>query len=51
MYARGELTERHDDLDFDGLSDITSYYENGKLVRRTVSSDEAVQAWSDEIVR
>lgn len=51
VFKSGELIERHDDLDFDGLSDITSYYEDGKLVRRSVSTDEAVQSWSDEIIQ
>lgn len=51
VFSKGELVERHDDLDFDGLSDITSYYEAGKLVRRSISSDEALQVWSGEIVQ
>lgn len=43
----GELLEKTEDLDYDGLPDITSYYEGGKLVRRAVSSEGALESWSE----
>ena len=43
----GELLEKTEDLDYDGLPDITSYYEHGKLVRRSVSSEGALESWSE----
>ena len=46
-YQDGAVTEKTEDLDYDGLPDITSYYESGRLVRRTVSSEGALESWSD----
>jgi len=47
MYDGGAVTEKHEDIDYDGLPDVTSFYEKGRLVRRTVSSEGALESWSD----
>jgi hypothetical protein len=45
-YRDGAIVEKTEDLDYDGLPDITSFYEQGKLVRRSVSSEGALDSWS-----
>jgi hypothetical protein len=47
-YLNGELAERREDLDYDGTTDVASYYEGGKLVRRELTSEQVLEQWTDE---
>jgi hypothetical protein len=35
----------YEDLDYDGVTDVESVYENGKLVRRNLNSERALRTW------
>ena len=42
-YLDGQIASREEDLDYDGVPDVISHYEGGKLVRKEVRSEELLR--------
>jgi hypothetical protein len=43
-----QISEKREDIDFDGKPDVVSRYKNGKLASREADSSEVFELWNKE---
>ena len=48
LYVNGQISEKREDIDFDGKPDVVSRYKNGKLASREADSSEVFELWNKD---